>query len=186
MILRQKINREYFGDGVARNMAPLSPAVHLGASKILVIGVSANKVIKNVRKECKHEPKLPHILEHVINGMFIDVVENDIEKVELINKLLSQTNNPEKVAEKLGFRQIDTLLISPSQPIDEIAIRHIKRLPSPIKQFFGLNKQPVEGGISLASYLLFDGDFMNELIELGYKDAKKQAKELDLFFNTNH
>ena len=181
-----KINREYFGDGVARNMAPLSPAVHLGASKILVIGVSANKVIKNVRKECKHEPKLPHILEHVINGMFIDVVENDIEKVELINKLLSQTNNPEKVAEKLGFRQIDTLLISPSQPIDEIAIRHIKRLPSPIKQFFGLNKQPVEGGISLASYLLFDGDFMNELIELGYKDAKKQAKELDLFFNTNH
>ena len=181
-----KINREYFGDGVARNMAPLSPAVHLGASKILVIGVSANSVVKNIRKECKHEPKLPHILEHVINGMFIDVVENDIEKVELVNKLLSKTSNPNEVSEELGLRQIDTLLINPSQPIDEIAIRHINKLPSPIKQFFGLNKQPIEGGVSLASYLLFDGGFMNELIELGYKDAKKQAKELDLFFSTNN
>tara|TARA_R110002072_G_scaffold172728_5_gene327094 strand:- start:39878 stop:41005 length:1128 start_codon:yes stop_codon:yes gene_type:complete len=181
-----KIHREYFGDGVARNMAPLSPAVHLGASKILVIGVSANKIIKNIRKESRHEPRLPHILEHVINGMFIDVVENDIEKVELINTLLAKTNNPQQVADELGLRQIDTLLISPSKPIDEIAIRHINKLPSPIKQFFGLNKQPVEGGISLASYLLFDGDFMNELIELGYKDAKKQAKELDVFFNANH
>ena len=107
------------------------------------------------------------------------------DKQIVINKLLSKTNNPKKIADELGYRSIDTLLISPSQPIDEIAIRHIKKLPSPIKQFFGLNKQPVEGGISLASYLLFDGDFMNELIALGYKDAKKQAKELDVFFNTN-
>ncbi len=178
-----KINREFFGDGVVRNMAPLSPAVHLGADKILVIGVSANRTIKNARKECKHQPRLPHILEQVMNGMFIDVIENDMEKVELINKLLSKTSNPKAIANELGFREIDTLLINPSEPIDEIAIRHINKLPSPIKQFFGFNKQPIEGGVSLASYLMFEGDFMNELITLGYKDAKKQAKDLDQFFN---
>ena len=180
-----KINREYFGDGVVRNMAPLSPAVHLGADRILVIGVSANKTCKAIRMESKREPKLPHILEQVINGMFIDVIENDIEKVELINKLLSKTSDPKAASEELGFRQIETLLINPSEPIDQIAIRHIEKLPGPIKQFFGLNKEPVEGGLSLASYLLFDGGFMNELITLGYKDAKKQAKELDLFFTND-
>lgn len=180
-----KIHREYFGDGVIRNTAPLSPAVHLGADRILVIGVSANRTHKTLRKESKHEPRLPHILEQVINGMFIDVVENDIDKVELINKLLSKTQNPEAVARELGYRNIDTLLINPSEPIDEIAIRHISKLPKPIKQFFGLNKEPVEGGVSLASYLLFEGEFMNELITLGYKDAKRQAKELDDFFNND-
>ncbi len=178
-----KINREYFGDGVVRNMAPLSPAVHLGANGILVIGVSANRMLKNTRKESRYEPRLPQILEQVLNSMFIDVIENDIEKVELINKLLSRTNDPKQIANELGFREIDTLLISPSEPIDEIAIRHINKLPSAIKQFFGFNKEPFEGGVSLASYLMFEGDFMNELITLGYKDAKNQAKELDQFFN---
>lgn len=180
-----RINREFFGDGVVRNTAPLSPAVHLGANRILVIGVSANRTYKPIRKESKHEPRLPHILEQVINGMFIDVVENDIDKVELINKLLAKTSDPEKVARDLGYRNIETLLINPSEPIDEIAIRHINKLPKPIKQFFGLNKEPVEGGVSLSSYLLFEADFMNDLITLGYKDAKKQARELDDFFNND-
>jgi NTE family protein len=178
-----KINREYFGDGVARNMAPLSPAVHLGADRILVIGVSANKTNRHIRKETRKEPKLPHILEQVINGMFIDVVESDVEKVAMINTLLSKVDKPQKVADELGLRFIDTLVINPSQAIDEIAIKYVQKLPGPIKQFFGLNKPPFEGGVSLASYLLFEGDFMRDLISLGYKDAQAQAREIDAFFN---
>jgi NTE family protein len=180
-----KIHREYFGDGVTRNMAPMSPAVHLGADRILVVGVSANKVNRHLRKESKHEPRLPHILEHVINGMFIDVIENDIEKAEIINSLLARSPDAELIAKEMNLRSIETLAINPSEPIDEIAIKYIHKLPGPIKQFFGLNKEPVEGGVSLASYLLFDGDFMNELIQLGYKDAKKQAKQVDEFFKND-
>ncbi len=180
-----KIHREFFGDGVTRNMAPLSPAVHLGADRILVIGVSANRKIRAARKESRSEPRLPHILEHVINGMFIDVIENDLEKAEIINKLLAKTSDPSLIMNELGLRPIDTLAINPSQPIDEIAIKYIHKLPGPIKQFFGLNKEPIENGVSLASYLLFEGDFMHELIKLGYKDAKNQAKQLDDFFKND-
>ncbi|MFT7185285.1 MAG: NTE family protein [Pseudohongiellaceae bacterium] len=178
-----KINREYFGDGVARNMAPLSPAVHLGADRILVVGVSANTTTRHIRKECKNQPKLPHILEQVINGMFIDTVENDVEKVSIINALLKKSAKPEQVSEALGLRFIETLVINPSVPIDELAIKHIHRLPAAVRAFFGLNREPVEGGVSLASYLLFEGEFLRDLISLGYRDAKKKAKEIEIFFN---
>ncbi len=178
-----RIHREFFGDGVVRNMAPLSPAVHLGANRILVVGVSANKTNRHERRESKHQPRLPHILEHLINGMFIDVVENDVDKVGLINRLLEQVKDPEQVAEEMGLRPIETLVINPSQPIDEIAIKHVGQLPSAIRHFFGLNSEPIEGGVSLASYLLFEGDFMRDLIALGYKDAKNQAAEIQAFFD---
>jgi len=178
-----KINREYFGDGVARNMAPLSPAIHLGADRILVIGVSANQTARPIRQTSRKQPKLPQVLEHVINGMFIDVVENDVDKVALINKLLLNIPNKQLTKDVLGLRFIETLVINPSEPIDEIAIRHIHKLPGAIRHFFGLNKPPVEGGVSLASYLLFEGDFTRDLINLGYKDAKAKAVELEAFFN---
>ena len=178
-----KINREYFGDGVVRNMSPLSPAVHLGADRVLVVGVSANTTTQAVRKACTKQPKLPHILEHVINGMFIDVVENDVAKIELVNKLLKKSAKPEQVSEELGLRFIETLVINPSQPIDELAIKHIHRLPAPIRHFFGLNRGHVEGGVSLASYLLFEGAFLKDLVRLGYRDAQKQAAEIETFFH---
>ncbi len=177
-----KINREYFGDGVVRNMAPLSPAVHLGADRVLVVGVSANKTVRNARKISFGMPNLPHILEQVMNGMFIDIVEYDVDRVSLINAILSHRDVPAKVAADFGLRYIETLVISPSKPIDDIAIQHVKHLPAPVRQFFGLNKEPIEGGVSLASYLLFEGEFMRDLIALGYADAKAQAGQIAAFF----
>lgn len=177
-----KINREHFGDGVVRNMAPLSPAVHLGANRILVIGVSANRVCTTSRRPVQTFPKLPQIMEHLLNGAFIDVVENDIDKALLINDLLRLIPEETLEASNISLRPIDMLVISPSEPIDEIAARHVGELPKPVRQFLGVNKPNAESGASMASYLLFEGPFLKELIQLGYRDAQDHARQLEAFF----
>lgn len=177
-----KIHREYFGDGVVRNMAPLSPAIHLGADRILVIGVSANRVCTMTRRPAVDFPKLPQIMEHLLNGAFIDVVENDIDKALLVNQLLNLI--PESTLEEnnINMRPIDMLVISPSEPIDEIAARHVSTLPKPVRQFLGQNKPNPEGGASMASYLLFEGPFLKDLVALGYRDAQAHARQIEAFF----
>ncbi len=177
-----KINREYFGDGVVRNMAPLSPAVHLGSDRILIIGVSANRVTSPVRKRQDKFPPLPYIMEHMLNGAFIDTIENDVDKALLINQLIKAI--PPENLDKFGLnlRPLEILNISPSQPIDDIAQAHVKDLPVAVRKFVGQNSENPEGGASLASYLLFEGGFMRDLIKLGYIDAQAHARQIENFF----
>lgn len=178
-----KIRREYFGDGVVRNMAPLSPAIHLGSERILIIGVSANRICAPVRKPQRLFPKLSHIMEHVLNGAFIDIIENDVDKALLINKLLQLI--PADTADKdlAGLRPLQILNISPSEPVDEIAEKHLDSLPATVRRFLGNPDPNIEGGASLVSYLLFEAPFMRDLIRLGYKDAQSQAKQIEQFFS---
>ena len=178
-----KINREYFGDGVLRNMATLSPAVHLGAKRILVIGVSANRICPPQRKTSRAFPSTAHVLEHMLNGAFIDVIENDIDKALLINQLLNLIPEDELAQSNIDMRPLDMLVISPSQAFDEIAARHISSLPFALRKVLGQNQKDAEGGASLASYLMFEGPFLRELIKLGYEDAKAHASQLQNFFN---
>ncbi len=177
-----KINREYFGDGVVRNMAPLSPAVHLGSDRILIIGVSANRVCAPVRKSQLKFPTLTQIMEHMLNGAFIDVIENDVDKALLINQLISHIPEAKREEIGLGLRPLDLLNISPSEPVDEIAEKHLDALPGTVKRFFGQNNPSAEGGVSIASYLMFEAPFLRDLIRLGYRDAQKHAKQIQQFF----
>ena len=81
-----------------------------------------------------------------------------------------------------GVRYIPYLEVSPTQPIFEIARKHLSKLPTLIRRIMGRNLHSGEGGISLASYLMFDKEFCRELIRLGYADAQKKATEIENFF----
>lgn len=178
-----KIRREYFGDGVVRNMAPLSPAIHLGADRLLVIGVSANRVCAPKRTTVRQFPNLAHVMEHMLNGAFLDVIEHDIDRALLINQLIALIPEERLEASAFNLRPMDILVVSPSEPIDQIAARHVHELPPAVRKFLGQGKPDPEGGASLASYLMFEQSFINDLIQLGYTDARAQTKQILQFFN---
>ncbi len=178
-----KINREYFGDGSVRQTAPLSSALHLGAKKLFVIGVSHNPVVtEQERQKTVHTPSLAQMTSHFFNSGFIDALEQDMERLQRLNNLLQRL--PEDELEKVEFREVDVLSITPSRAFDKIAIEHLDTLPRSMRFLFKrLGATGQGGGTSLASYLMFETPFISELIELGYQDAMDKREEISVFLS---
>lgn len=177
------INREYFGDGVTRQMAHISPALRLGAERVLVVGVSANSMCAPRRPDHQEGPAFSQIIAHVFNGMFLDTLDYDIDRLRLINQLVDLVP-PEKLAEAgLGLKSVQLLEISPSERVDEIAAQFMDGMPLVLRNLVGGSDGKSMTGGSLASYLLFDRRFSTALIKLGYKDAQAHARQIDRFFH---
>lgn len=179
-----RINREYFGDGALRQLAPISPALHLGAESLFVIGVSGNKSSNKQHKRLpvKHSPSMGQIVGHLLNSAFVDSLEGDLEHMELVNrlvKLIPEENRPTD----FKLRAVDNLVISPSSPLDVIAGRNVRYLPDSLRFFLrAIGATTRGGGATAASYLLFSSEFISDLMELGRQDALAEAEKLRQFF----
>ena len=173
--------REYFGDGSMRQLAPISPAIHLGADKVLVIG--AGRLLEPAIDPAAHAqyPSLAQIAGHALSSIFLDSIAGDVERLNRINQTLSFLT-PEQLA-RTPLRPIEMLSISPSERLDTIASRHIGSLPRPVRMLLaGIGGTEVRGA-ALASYLLFEKSYTSELIALGRKDARALKSEILLFFS---
>ncbi|VXC91776.1 Patatin [Pseudomonas sp. 8Z] len=178
-----KINREYFGDGAVRQSAPISPALHLGASRVLVIGVSNNAqsaATEVPRASSQRPPTLAQIGGHLLNSTFIDSLESDIELLNRLNQLSAMLPG-EPRSRGLGMKPVDVLVVAPSRPLDQIAARHQRELPRVLRLFLRGPGATKAGGAGVLSYLLFESGYCNELIELGYQDAMARKAELCSF-----
>jgi NTE family protein len=174
------INREYFGDGSMRQTAPISPALHLGATRVLIIGVSMNDNHQHPdRADIGEYPSLASIAGHALNSIFLDSMEVDLERLKKINDLVAIM--PEEMRERAEIRHVDALIILPSQPIDKIAERHATELPWTIRLLLRLIGARQQSGGTLVSYLLSEKKFCSALIELGYQDALKRRDEIIAF-----
>lgn len=172
-----QINREYFGDGSMRQIAPISSALHLGATRLLIIGVTANGAVEQPnRGEIGDYPSLAQIAGHALNGLFLDSMEVDLERVRRINSLV--TMMPEEMSKRADFKQIDVLVIKPSQPIEKIAERYVGEFPWTIRVLLRLIGAAHRSGATLISYLLSEGRFCRALIDLGYRDAMERREEI--------
>jgi NTE family protein len=175
---------EYFGDGSMRQTAPISPAVHLGSERILIIGAGRLREPPGPRAGSSEYPNLAQIAGHALSNIFLDSLRADVERLQRINSTLKLVS-PE-ARSKTRLRPIEVLLIAPSERLDDIAARHIGSLPFSIRAL--LRAVGVSGrgesarGAALASYLLFEADYTRELIDLGVKDTMARRDEVLAFF----
>ena len=172
------IHREYFGDGSVRQIAPISSALHLGADKVLLMGAWHDDDEEGRRQSQRMDtyPTLAQIAGHALDSIFLDGLEVDLERLDRVNKIFSLI--PEELRPATDIRHIDVLVITPSQPLEKIAERHIYRLPLPIRFLLRAAGVMRRSGANLVSYLLFEKNYCRALIDLGYQDALKRREEI--------
>ena len=176
-----KLNREFFGDGSMRQIAPVSPALHLGADRVVVVGTARIRNDSPERTRGDLYPTLAQIAGHVMNSIFLDSLAVDLERLERINRTITAV--PLETLKKMGLtlHHVDVLVLTPSEPLDMIAVKHVGNLPWTIRFLLRSVGAMRRGGANLASYLLFENGYCNELIELGYRDTLKRRDEVEAF-----
>ena len=174
-----KIQESYFGDGCVRQTTPLSPAIHLGADKILTIGIRhphEKEKVKRLSFAPISEPTMGQISGVMLNAIFLDSLDSDIEHLTAINKLIAEGENPE-------LKSIPILSIRPSKDLGQMSVDITSQLPKVMRYLLkGIGVSNTEG-LDLLSYLAFDVSYTKPLIELGYGDAYNMKEEILNFFS---
>jgi NTE family protein len=178
-----QVGSQYYGDGCVRNNTPCSPSIRMGADKLFVIGVRTK-----MSSEAEHlaevaststKPSMIRILNTLLNAVLLDSVEQDVHRIQRINKLVELSRY--KSTKEEGFKKIPSFCISPSKDIGELARQHAHHLPRLIRMTisaFGSLDEASE----ILSYLLFNPNFCSKLIEMGYNDAYSSKNEIEQFF----
>jgi NTE family protein len=173
-------HREYCGDGSMRQLAPISPAIHLGASKVLVVGAGRLAELNGGAPETASYPTLAQIAGHALSSIFLDGLAVDIERLNRINLTLSML--PDELLAKTPLKPVELLVIAPSERLDDIASRHVASLPAPIRAMLAGIGATEARGAALASYLLFESSYTSELIRLGQGDTRARKADVLAFF----
>ena len=173
----QAIGNEYFGDGAMRQATPLSAAVHLGADRILVIGIR-DETGEKEPTELGSPPSFGQIAGYMLDTLFMDGLYSDLERITRINELIDSVPESERSGTLSEVRPIDTMLIVPSEDLRDIAMRHRQELPFAIRALLRGVSGKNSGQSKLLSFLLFEKAYTRELIALGYRDAMKVKDEL--------
>lgn len=177
-----RMNGEYYGDGAMRQLAPLSPAIQLGADSLFVVGVrSALGAAALPVPRPADAPSVGQIIGFMLDTLFIDSLQSSIAQLDRINRLIAQS----AVASPEGLRPIDALVITPRIDFSDIAVRHVRAMPRTLRALLRTIGGASAGGAELLSYLLFESSYTRELIALGMEDALARADEVRAFLDAS-
>lgn len=169
-----RIHQHYYGDGSVNQLSPLSAPIHLGADKILIIGLEQPRA-QDLTNAMPHHPGLATVAGHLLDTIFSDTLNADLERMHRINKTID-TLNAHQIPTDL--KKVDSFLINPSVNFNEIASQHFLQLPMAVRSLLRLTGITQHSESSLTSYLLFEKAYTKRLIEIGYQDAMQQMPEL--------
>jgi len=183
----------WFGDGALRLVAPLSPAIRLGARRLLAIGVrSASAASLLAREEsARHAdagdpralacPPLAQLYGVFMNTIFLDHLDADLDHLRRMNALVAKQGNGVLAAHEEGIRHIEPLLFGPSEDLALVAKRFEHRMPRVLRYLLAGLGTPDAQSADLSSYLLFDSAYTETLVDLGRRDAEARIDEIEAF-----
>ena len=164
------LHQQYFGDGAMRQTSPLSPAIHLGANRLLVIGVGDAAAAGLGMPKTRSEPTFGQMFGFMLDSLFMDQLHSDLERLSGFN-------------EQPNTQRIEALVLTPSRDLGEIARKYRSELPPSIRALMramGASAGSTSAA-TLLSYLLFERGYTRELIALGLADARARAEEIRAF-----
>ncbi|MEK2688738.1 patatin-like phospholipase family protein [Bdellovibrio sp. GT3] len=178
------VGSRYFGDGSIRNFSPCAPAIYMGADRILAIGVRRQQEVCYTTHETApaQEPSVARVASVLLHAIMSDGLEFDIERIERINLALSKIASSAR--KNLTVKPVDVVWVSPSQDFSKIAAEHAHELPRMIRYLLkGLGS--LEESAELASFLLFEKQYIQTLLEIGYQDGMTEQDKIEKLLGTN-
>jgi NTE family protein len=177
-----QIGGEFYGDGSMRHRAPLSPAIHLGADRMLVVGVRDERPDAEPPAGATPDaPTFAHLGGYMLDTLFMDGLYTDLERLSRTNRILEQLGSRQLSGTLAALRPLHTLVIVPQQDLRSIAAQHVRELPRGVRLLLRGLGAGANSGMQLVSYLLFESGFTRALIDMGYRDAIAMEDELRAF-----
>ena len=181
-----KVEESFYADGCVRQTTPLSPAIHLGADKIIAIGIRSQKDSEAVRQRSfsqNPDPTIGQIAGVLMNAVFLDALESDVERLSRINQTLYHLDPAKRDQYFQNLKSIPILILRPSQDLGLMTAQLSKELPTMLRYLLkGIGVSGNEG-LDLLSYLAFDKSYSIPLMNLGYDDTMARSEEIKSFLD---
>ena len=179
----ERIGDEHFGDGAMQQLAPISPALHLGADRVFIIDVGQVTGPLSSAGDIPSQPSLGQIGDHILDAIFADTLEMDLERLRRINETVALIPPSLRARNGMNWRPVDALVVTPSKSFVHATAKHAHHLPPAIRVLLRALGAMREDRTNVLSYLLTEGCYCSSLMRQGFRDAIARRIEICRFLH---